>query len=118
MKTNENTNRILTLMGLSLLAMASEGNPGQYDDAVRLAMMKATGIEQTPEKAGTKSSAPSPSDYCFGVRQLADYLGVSAPTAQKYINEGKLDPAMRRVGRKYSFLKAKVDEIFAANKDA
>jgi excisionase family DNA binding protein len=118
MKTNENTNRILTLMGLSLLAMASEGNPGQYDDAVRLAMMKATGIEQTPEKAGTNSSAPSPSDYCFGVRQLADYLGVSAPTAQKYINEGKLDPAMRRVGRKYSFLKAKVDEIFAANKDA
>ena len=100
----------------AILAMASEGNPGQYDDAVRLAMMKATGIEQKPEAVGRNSSAPSPSDYCYGVRQLADYLGVSAPTAQKYINDGKLDPAMRRVGRKYSFLKAKVDEIFAANK--
>ena len=112
MKNNENTNRILTLMGLSLLAMASEGNPGQYDDAFRLAMMKATGIEQAPEKAGTNSSAPSPSDYCLGVRQLADYLGISPPTCQRLINEGKLDPAMRRVGRKYSFLKSKVDEIF------
>lgn len=113
MKNSENTNRILTLMGLSLLAMASDGNPGQYDEAVRLAMMKATGIEQTPETAGRNSSSPGPSDYCFGVRQLADYLGVSAPTAQKYINEGKLDPAMRKVGKKYSFLKSKVDEIFA-----
>ena len=118
MKTNENTSRILTLMGLSLLAMASEGNPGQYDEAVRLAMMKATGIEQTPEKAGKNSSSPDPSDYCFGVRQLADYLGISTPTCQKYINEGRLDPAMRKVGRKYSFKKSKVDEIFSVIKDA
>ena len=112
MKNNENTNRILTLMGLSLLAMASEGNPGQYDNAVRLAMMKATGIEQAPETAARNSSAPTTSDYCYGVRQLAEYLGISAPTCQKYINEGKLDPAIRRVGRKYSFRKSMVDEIF------
>ena len=115
MSNKENTSRILTLMGLSLLAMASEGNPGQYDEAVRLAMMKATGIEQKPETVGRNSSAPGTSDYCFGVRQLADYLGISAPTCQKYINEGRLDPAIRKVGRKYSFLKAKVDEIFSIN---
>lgn len=116
MKQQENTNKILALMGISLLTLASEGNAGLYDDAVRLAIMKASGVTPEPEVAEKKTSSPGASDYCFGVRQLADYLGVSAPTAQKYINEGILDPAMRRVGRKYSFLKSKVDEIFTNRK--
>lgn len=53
------------------------------------------------------------SDYCFGIRGLADYLGVSAPTAQKYVNSGQLDSAIRRVGRKYSFRKSELDDIFS-----
>ena len=113
MKKEEKTNKILAMMGISLLTLAGEGNAGQFDDAIRLVIMKASGIEPEPVKASKSTSSPAPSDYCFGVRQLADYLGVSAPTAQKYINEGKLDPAIRKVGRKYSFLKAKVDEIFS-----
>lgn len=32
--------------------------------------------------------------------------------AQYYLNSGKLSAAIRKVGRKYSFHKAKVDEIF------
>lgn len=99
-------------MGLSLLTLATDGHPGQYDDIVRLAIIKATGLDPNLKPESEKPSSPRPEDYCFGVRQLADYLGVSTPTAQKYINEGKLDPAIRKVGRKYSFLKSKVDEIF------
>lgn len=32
--------------------------------------------------------------------------------AQYYLSSGKLDAAIRKVRRKYSFHKAKVDEIF------
>ena len=32
--------------------------------------------------------------------------------AQYYLNSGKPNAAIRKVGRKYSFHKAKVDEIF------
>lgn len=115
MKYNDNTSRILTLMGLSLLAMASEGNPGQYDDAVRLAMMRATGIEagSGTDGANRNSSSPGPTDYCHGIRGLADHLSISIPSAQKLVNSGIMDPAIRRVGHKYSFLKSKVDEILS-----
>lgn len=118
MKNNENTSRILTLMGLSLLAMASEGNPGQYDDAVRLAMMRAAGIEAGAGTEGSNrsTSSPGPSDYCHGIRGLADHLSISIPSAQKLVNSHIMDPAMRKVGRKYSFLKSKVDEILRQNK--
>ena len=53
------------------------------------------------------------SDYVFGIFGLARYLGVSPTTAQKYVNSGILDSAIRKVGKKYSFHKARVDEAFA-----
>ncbi len=60
-----------------------------------------------------KPTEYSASEYCFGIRGLADYLGVSTPTAQKYVNSGQLDSAIRRVGRKYSFRKSDLDDIFS-----
>ena len=69
-----------------------------------------------PKKSGRKlkptQEGNGPSDYVYGIRGLSDYLGVSPPTAQKYVNSGKLDAAIRKVGRKYSFNKATVDAIF------
>ncbi len=101
-------------MGLSLLALAGEEKTDM--SGVMAAALSAAGlIPELPPKIQTGLS-PKVEDYCYGIRGLADYLGVSAPTAQKYVNDGILEPATRRVGRKYSFLKAKVDEIFGSNK--
>ena len=73
----------------------------------------SAGLGPLAAGSGHPESTAGPSEYVYGIRGLADYLGVSDPTAQKYVNAGKLDPAIRRVGKKYSFLKSKVDEIFA-----
>ena len=112
MRNDEKTNKALTLMGLSILAMANGGDAGQFSDAIRMAVMEATGLIPSQQQE-TEPFSNASSDYCYGIRGLADYLGVSTPTAQKYKDSGILDGAIRKVGRKYSFLKSKVDEAFA-----
>lgn len=105
MKTTEN-NKMLIVIGLSFIALAGdEGNSLFQEVAARLLPTPAPAV-----KDGATSEA---SDYAFGIRQLSNYLHVSVPVVQKYVNEGVLDPAIRKVGRKYAFNKAKVDEIFA-----
>ncbi len=104
MKTTENNNKMLIILGLSFIAMAGdEGNSLYQEVAARLLPAPAVKEEVTSEA----------SEYAFGIRGLSDYLHVSVPVVQKYVNEGVLDPAIRKVGRKYAFNKAKVDEIFA-----
>ena len=114
----DKTNQAIALVGIALLMLASDGNPLLFNDAIKEAVLKALGIEpEAPKKKEMdEPKTKSPSDYVYGIRGLSDYLGVSPPTAQKYVNSGFLDGAIRRVGRKYSFIKAKVDEAFAKKK--
>ena len=110
----DKTNQAIALVGIALLMLASDGNALLFDEAIKEVILKAIGIEPVaPKKGKEESDSYSPSDYVYGIRGLSDYLGVSPPTAQKYVNSGLLDGAIRRVGRKYSFLKSKVDEAFA-----
>ncbi len=111
----DKTNQAIALVGIALLMLASDGNPLLFNDAIKEAVLKALGIEpETPKKKEIKESeTDSPSAYVYGIAGLARYLGVSPPTAQKYVNSGFLDGAIRQVGRKYSFNKEKVNEAFA-----
>lgn len=110
---NEQTSQALALIGIALLMVASDSDTLMFDDAIKKAVLKAIGVDtDIARKEKNEQETSSPSDYVYGIRGLSDYLGVSPPTAQKYVNSGKLDAAMRKVGRKYSFHKAKVDEIF------
>lgn len=110
---NEQTNKALALIGIALLMVASDSDTLMFDDAIKKTVMKAIGVDtDIARKEKNEQETSSPSDYVYGIRGLSDYLGVSPPTAQKCVNSGKLDAAMRKVGRKYSFHKAKVDEIF------
>ena len=110
---NEQTNQALALIGIALLMVASGGDTLQFDDVIKKALLKAIGVEDdSHKKEKNETTTSSPSDYVYGIRGLSDYLGVSPPTAQKYVNSGRLDEATRKVGRKYSFHKAKIDEIF------
>ena len=106
MKTSENkNNQVLTLIGLSLLALAGDESNGLYQEVItRLAPQR-----QSEETAPVQNT----SEYLVGVRGVADYLHSSPPTIQKMINEGRLDEAMSKVGRKYLFARRKIDEIFA-----
>lgn len=110
---DEQTNQALALIGIAMLMIASGGDALQFDEVVKKAVLQAIGADvETHKEEKKEPGTPSPSDYVYGIRGLSDYLGVSPPTAQKYVNSGKLDAAMRKVGRKYSFHKASVDEIF------
>jgi hypothetical protein len=114
----KNSNMNTLLMALWAILMAFKDD---LDVDVMNTIMQSIGAASGlsagfgPLAAGNvhPESTAGPSEYVYGIRGLADYLGVSDPTAQKYVNAGKLDPAIRRVGKKYSFLKSKVDEIFA-----
>ena len=109
----EHTDQALALIGIALLMFASDGDTLMFDDTIKKAVMKAIGVDtDIDRKEKNEPEGYGPSDYVYGIRGLSDYLGVSPPTAQKYVNSGKLDAAMRKVGRKYSFNKAAVDEIF------
>ena len=110
---NEQTTQALALIGIALIMIASGGDASQFNDAVKKVILKAIGVDtDTSQQEKNEPITPSPSDYVYGIRGLSDYLGVSTTTAQKYVNSGRLDAALRKVGRKYSFQKAKVDEIF------
>ena len=110
---NEQTNQALAIIGIALVMVASGGDNLMFDDAIKKAVLKAIGVDtDIDRKEKNEPEGNGPSDYVYGIRGLSDYLGVSPPTAQKYVNSGKLDAAMRKVGRKYSFHKASVDEIF------
>ena len=110
----DKTSQAIALVGIALMMLASDGNALLFDEAIKEAVLKAIGIEPVAsKKEKEESESLSPSDYVYGIRGLSDYLGVSPPSAQKYVNSGLLDESMRRVGRKYSFNRAKVDEAFA-----
>lgn len=110
---NEQTNQALALIGIALLMVASGGDTLMFDNAIKKAVLKAIGVDtDIDRKEKNEPETDSPSAYVYGIAGLARYLGVSPPTAQKYVNSGKLDAATRKVGRKYSFHKTKVDEIF------
>jgi len=116
MKNNANMNTLLMALWAILIALKDDFD-SETMNTIMQAIGSATGLSAglapfIPANGHSDSTA-NPTEYVYGIRGLADYLGVSDPTAQKYVNAGKLDPAIRRVGKKYSFLKSKVDEIFA-----
>lgn len=110
MEKENKQNNALTLIGLAILAMAGVG-----DDKMR-SIASMWGIA-SPEETGTNVATVKGKDnidYIKGVRGLADYLGISPPTAIKYIKEGKLDGALRKVGaKKYVFLRDEIDKCLA-----
>lgn len=116
MKNSNNMNTLLMVLWAILMAF-KDNLDGDDMNTIMQSLGTATGLSAGlapfTSANGHPDSTASPSDYVYGIRGLADYLGVSDPTAQKYVNSGKLDPAIRRVGKKYSFLKSKVDEIFS-----
>ena len=63
-----------------------------------------------PMKPQESKDSESSCHYLLGIRGLADYLGISLPCAQKLKNSGKLDLAIRRVGRNIRFVPELVDE--------
>ena len=116
MKNNSNMNTLLMVLWAILMAFKDDLDVDVMStimQSIGTATGLSIGMGPLAAKGGHQEPQASGSDYVYGIRGLADYLGVSDPTAQKYVNSGKLDPAMRKVGRKYSFLKAKIDEIFA-----
>lgn len=119
MKSSSNTNTILMVIWAILFALKDDIDGEAMSNlmqSIGAASGLSVGFGPLAADNGHPDSHPeSASDYVYGIRGLADYLGVSDPTAQKLVNSGKLDSAMRKVGRKYSFRKAKVDEIFSHN---
>lgn len=116
MKNNANMNTLLMVLWAILIAFKDDLDVDAMNtimQSIGAASGLTAGFGPLAAGSGHPESTPSPTEYVYGIRGLADYLGVSDPTAQKYVNAGKLDPAIRRVGKKYSFLKSKVDEIFA-----
>lgn len=112
---NNNMNTLLMVLWAVLIAF-KENLDGDVMNTIMQSIGSATGLAAgltpfAPANDHSDSTASS-TDYIYGIRQLSSYLGVSDPTIMKYINSGKLDPAIRRVGRKYTFQKSKIDEIF------
>lgn len=117
MKNNNNLSTLLMVLWAVLIAF-KEDLDGDVMNTIMQSIGTASGLSAGFGPLTTSNSHPdthtdSASDYVYGIRGLADYLGVSDPTIMKYISSGKLDPAIRRVGKKYSFLKSKIDEIFS-----
>lgn len=105
------------MMGLSLLAMAGIV-PGDQLNGLLASIGMGLGLGPAPS---SNSSGPLPPahgacDYVFGIRGLADFLGVSEPTAQKLKNSGKIDSAIRKVGRKFAFDKQELNRILKYSK--
>ena len=98
----DKTNQALALIGIALLTLASDGNALLFDDVIKETVMKAIGIDPDAlKKTIVEPETESPSAYVYGITGLARYLGVSPPTAQKYVSSGFLDDSIRQVGRKY-----------------
>lgn len=116
MKNTNNMSTLLMVLWAILMAFKDDLDVDIMSNimqSIGTASGLSAGFGPLAAGSGHPESTAGPSEYVYGIRGLADYLGVSDPTAQKYVNAGKLDPAIRRVGKKYSFLKSKVDEIFA-----
>ena len=115
MKNSNSMNTLLMVLWALLMAFKDDLDVDVMNtimQSIGAASGLSAGFGPLAAGNGHPDSTPSPTEYVYGIRGLADYLGVSDPTAQKYVNSGKLDPAIRRVGKKYSFLKSKIDEIF------
>ena len=115
MKNTNNMSTLLMVLWAILMAFKDDLDVDVMNtimQSIGAASGLSAGLGPLAAGSGHPESTAGPSEYVYGIRGLADYLGVSDPTAQKYVNSGKLDPAIRRVGKKYSFLKSKIDEIF------
>ena len=49
---------------------------------------------------GTVQITSNEKRYVYGISGLAKLINSSIPTAQRWKNSGKLDPALRQIGRK------------------
>ena len=106
-------NKVLNLIGLSLMALSEGITEEELSRMISFSVSTRNRLGSITEDELNKDVTR---EYIYGIRGLGDYLGVSAVTAQKYVNQGKLDPAIRKIGKKVSFLKKKVDEIFSVAK--
>ena len=108
MVTKEN-NKMMLLILLSMVSMIA----GE-DQQEQVGQMIASIMGIFPSQAtGNCATSDGDGKYLHGIRGLADYLGVSVPTAQKYKDSGILDGAIQRVGRQFNFDMNKVDEVFS-----
>lgn len=99
----------MILVLLSLVSMiAGEEHQGQINQIIA----SITGLSQVAP-VGDIAGSEGGGKFIHGIRGLADYLGVSIPTAQKYKDSGRLDPAIRKVGRQFNFDTKIVDEIIS-----
>jgi len=113
MKQNNNTNILLMVLWTTIWAFLKDDLNEDAMTALMSSIGSTTGLPSNLDAVNRHhDTRVDTSEYIYGIRGLADYLGVSGPTAQKYVNSGKLDPAIRRVGKKYSFRKAIIDELF------
>lgn len=110
MKNDKEHDFVMMLLFAIIISMRDCGD--NVTETLHQAIVEYASRKQSMDSMSSIEIQHDSSEYCYGIRGLADYLGVSAPTAQKYVNSGLLDSAIRKVGRKYSFLKAKVDEAF------
>ena len=109
----QNTSFIATMC---IYILASSGIiPSDLVSRLMQAMAAACGLGTLlPIQDDQKTEASSDTQYAVGIRGLSEYLHSSPPSIQKLVNEGKLDPAKSKVGRKYLFDKRKVDELLSA----
>ena len=104
----EDKDKMMLLLLLSMMSMISGGD--LKEELMKVATL-VTGFGPNID-VGTCSPPEKDVKYLHGIRGLADHLGVSIPTAQKYKDSGILDSAIRRVGRQFNFDAQKVDEVF------
>lgn len=104
-------NKMMMMVVLSIISMMDEEQQGQLMQM----MSSVTGLAQMAP-VGDSISIEAGGKYIHGIRGLADYLGVSIPTAQKYKDSGILDSAIRKVGRQFNFDAKAVDEVFSTIK--
>lgn len=105
----EEKDKMMMLLLLSMMSMIS--GEEQKEPLMQMAA-SVSGLNPSMMTNGDKNINDGGVKYLHGIRQLADYLGVSIPTAQKYKDSGILDSAIRRVGRQFNFDAQKVDEVF------
>lgn len=115
MEKNQKQNTSLIATMCVYVLAASGIIPADLVSRLMQAVASASGLAPTlPNPANQKEETPSQTQYAVGIRGLSEYLHSSPPSIQKLVNEGKLDSAKSKVGRKYLFDKRKVDELLSA----
>ena len=86
-----------------------------YLDEQRLAEVVKTAVTEAMAAVQTSTPAPEPQpEILHSIRELADFLGCTPVTAQRYKNEGRIP--YKQVGRKVMFNTADVLRAIDSNK--